>query len=587
MPPKSTLAGPCVLLLAATFAGPSLHAEDLFTQLGDAVDTARLETSARLREGSVPVSADYAVTVEGTPSTRLEVVVRDRRLERVRFFAPDEGVVLVGRGLDPDVVLTRLEGDASGSVTSSDFHGRGFGRLVVGLFKSSVRKKVGQLRFHTGLSQLLRGDVLAAAASPPAPGASYLDLVDEVRVLDLRLSATPGQRLSFGDALHVATGGGGDRDPLEIHLDEARYQPGRAGGGARWSAAGRLDGPVGAGTLGLATGEVSFRSGELLGGRFSAGSGEGASSKNSLRVGSFRMELAPSALKLPGGIDVRVDEGSRLGISGLVLEPDGSYLGRLDFALRGGAGEIRHEGERLALSNARISSSGLLVRDGRATGSVTLELDYALVQPFVVKSPGGVLPPRTVPLEFRGPLSATLLFSDVGPGTGGSITGDYSFRVPWKPVEVALLAATKSRWTQALKNVGSVDFSLEPRAFGPCGPRCFAATFVVTAERKAGSPGIDRQRCAPEGKADLVVGPAGRSVVLGSFTVTPHCRRAPGWFASLVSPLVKGACDGTVLFQLPPELPFSIETVRTGNDFVRIDGSLAWRGPGPAPPKAD
>ena len=36
--------------------------------------------------------------------------------------------------------------------------------------------------------------------------------------------------------------------------------------------------------------------------------------------------------------------------------------------------------------------------------------------------------------------------------------------------------------------------------------------------------------------------------------------------------------ESVKFFQLPPDLPFSIETVRSGNDFVRIDGEVSWKG---------
>lgn len=594
MLPTKTTAAPLVLLLSAGLACAPLAAEDFFGQLGDAVVNGRLESSSRLRPGSVAVFGGDSVLVQGTPTTSLEVVVRDGRVELLRYTAPDDSLLLVGRGLGPDVVLTRIEADSTGTITSAEFHGRGVGGLFVGLSKSAVRKRVQQLRIHTDLSRLLRGDVLATAGEPPPAGGgaapepsgtavptagrpTYLDLVDEVRILEFRFSARPGQHLSFGDTFRLETGGGGEREPLEVRLDEASYQPARDGADARWSAKGRIDGSVGAGSVGFATGKVSFRSAELLGGRFSVESGKGPSPETHLRAGSLRMELARSALRLPGGIDVTVDQGSRLGVSGLVLEPDGSYLGRLEFSLQGGTGEIRHDGDRLALSNARISSTGLLVRDGRATGPLSLDIDYVLVHPLVVKYPGGALPPKTVPLEFRGPFAARLLLADVGAGSGGSLTGEYSLRIPWKSVEVAAIGAMRVRWTQDVKAEGRIDFSLEPRGFGPCGPDCFASSFGITAEKTSGGKRLFRYHCAPEGKSDLVVDPAARSLVLKDLAVTLRCKGAPGWFVNFVAPSLKDTYANTILFRFPPDFPFSMETVRSGSDFVRIDGNVAWR----------
>lgn len=607
-----------VAALAAAFApARSARADDLFVQLGDAADTGRLEAMAKLREGSVPVMAGYAFTVKGTPETRLDVAVRQGKLETFRYSAPDMSLILVGKGLRPDVVLTRIETDASGAVTGLDFHGRGFGRLVVGLFKPLVRKKVSQIRIHPALSDLLRGNLMvtegeksprvaagstpadalqptgpAPAAAPAGPRPGFMDLVEEVKLLEFRLSALPGRPLAFGEALKLETGGGGDRDPLEVRLDEAVYRPGHGGADAEWTAKGRLDGTVGSGTVVLEKGTIAFRSAGLLGGRFAAEKKASAPVSTRLRAGRFDMALAKSALELPGGIDVSVEDGSRFGVSSLLLEPNGSWIGRLDFTLLGGTGEIRHEGERLSLSNATISSGGLLVRDNRASGQLTLEFDYHLLHPFVVKYPGDVQPPKTVPLEFRGPFSARLQLTDAGAGGGGSVTGEYSLKIPWAPVQTAAIEALKAQWVQDVKVVRKIEFTLAPRTFGPCGPQCFEATFEVTAEKKSGKRSLFRQVCEPEGKADLVVDAPARSFVLKNLEVKPKCKGALGWFVNLIAPLLTKTYDDLTLFQLPPDLPFSIDTVRSGHDFVRIDGEVAWKGepatvPGVKPPPLD
>ena len=58
----------------------------------------------------------------------------------------------------------------------------------------------------------------------------------------------------------------------------------------------------------------------------------------------------------------------------------------------------------------------------------------------------------------------------------------------------------------------------------------------------------------------------------------PKCKGALGWFVNLIAPLLTKTYDDLTLFQLPPDLPFSIDTVRSGHDFVRIDGAVAWKG---------
>ena len=300
--PQAAPVVPLLAALAALVSPRPLLGDDLFAQLGDAAKDGHLEAEAQLREGSVPVMAGYSVTVKGSPETRLGVAVREGKLESLRYVAPDDAFLLVGRGLRPDVVLTRIETDPSGTITTLDFHGRGLGRLVVGLFKPLVRKKVRQMKLHTELAELFRGTVVVAASkeapasapaagkaapapraaagapmptpeaaarpAPPQPG--FLDLVDEVRLLELRLSAFPGKPLSFGETLALETGGGGEKDPIEVRLDEATFRPGRDGAEAEWAAKGRLEGTAGAGLVTLESGRVAFRSAELLGGRVAA-----------------------------------------------------------------------------------------------------------------------------------------------------------------------------------------------------------------------------------------------------------------------------------------------------------------------------
>jgi hypothetical protein len=536
VPASRSHAAPVALLLVALLAPFPLRGDDLFAHLGDATRNGRLEAEAKLRQGSVPVMKGYSITVKGSPATRLDVAVREGKLDTLRYSAPDDTFLLVGKGLRPDVVLTRVETGPSGTITTLDFHGRGLGRLVVGLFRPLVRKKVRQMKLHTELAELFRGNLVVTdskeapapaaparvgrettepapdpAAAPADPQPGFLDLVEEVRLHELRLSAFPGKPLSFGETLRLETGGEDGGEPIEVRLDEALYRPGRDGAEAEWTAKGRLEGTLGAGAVALEGGKVAFRSAALLGGRFAAEKKGDAPLSTSLRAGRFDLALAKSHLRLPGGIDVAVEDGSRFGVSSLVLEPNGAYSGRVDFRLLGGTGEIRHEGERLSLANATISSGGLSVRDGRATGSLSLEFDYHLVHPFVVNYPGGAQPPKTVPLDFRGPFSARLQLADAGAGGGGRVTGEYSLKIPWKPVEEAAIEALKAEWTQDVKVVRKVDFTIEPRSFGPCGPQCFGASFAFTAEKKRGERSLFRQLCEPGGEAELVVDPAARS----------------------------------------------------------------------------
>ena len=109
------------------------------------------------------------------------------------------------------------------------------------------------------------------------------------------------------------------------------------------------------------------------------------------------------------------------------------------------------------------------------------------------------------------------------------------------------------RWNQDAKGERALALSLEPRAFGPCGPRCFVASFTLAAEPRSGGAGPGRMRCSFDGRAELVVDPAARSFVLKNLQVKPRCKGAVGWFVNLVAPLLTKTYSDMTLFQLPPD----------------------------------
>ena len=153
---------------------------DFLEQVGDAIRDGAITLRLALTAGRVPTSKGWDLVVVGEPEANLEAKAKDGRLESLSFRVPDNTVILVGRGLRPDVVLEALSADANGKIVSSRFHGHGLGRPILWLLGGIARGAVQKIPLQTSLSQLVRGNLLATASpgpaaapkSPPPPGAT-------------------------------------------------------------------------------------------------------------------------------------------------------------------------------------------------------------------------------------------------------------------------------------------------------------------------------------------------------------------------------------------------------------------------------
>jgi len=84
---------------------------DFLEQVGDAIRDGAITLRLALTAGRVPTSKGWDLVVVGEPEANLEAKAKDGRLESLSFRVPDNTVILVGRGLRPDVVLEALSAD--------------------------------------------------------------------------------------------------------------------------------------------------------------------------------------------------------------------------------------------------------------------------------------------------------------------------------------------------------------------------------------------------------------------------------------------------------------------------------------------
>ncbi len=598
-----------LLFLALTLAacGPLLgEGPSLLDQLGDAVDAGDVSVELDLLPGRQPVNPGWDLEVAGTPRAVIAAKASAGKITKFDLRVEGGDVVLVGHGLMPAIVLQEIGVDENGVVSAAKFHGRGFGRLVVAIFRGPALKIVRKMKFHTDLPSLFRGDLIVreaapqpsgsrarAGSEPPAsappgaepskPAGSFLDLVGTIRFHDSSLSALPRKRLSFGSFCSFQTASAGEGGtPLSIRLDSGEYRRERDGNPSGLDLDARLDGNLEDGSMQFGADRVAFRRGRFDSATVQVRSGA-PGEQTAIAAARLELELTSGRFVVPGGVAVSVAAPSRFSARDLKVEPDGAMSGTVDLDLSGETGEFATSQARVALRHFHVASKGLVFQRGKATGDVALGFDYRLEYPMVIRYPVPELSERRVPLVFAGPLAARLHVAGAGAGGGGTVEGSYSFKVPWPPIEKAVLEVLRAKWTQDVSPIREVDFTIEPMRFTPCGGSCFLSKFRIIAEKGSAAHRLFRQVCEPEGKADLFIDPAARSFQLRKVVVETHCEGVLGWFANRIAPFFAKSYDDVTLFRIPDDVPFSIDTVRSGVDWLEISGGIDWAGTRVAP----
>jgi hypothetical protein len=578
--------------------------KDLIDQIGNCVESGKLNVEIELLEGRVPAAQKWMVETKGQPLTKLTAQAADGRVQRLNVDVSNGTLLVAGKGLRPKVYIESLAFEDGKGVTDAKFRGKGIWRPIVAIFHGLAMSALRKLEFRTDIPSVLRGEILVSstakpkkagasapsptptpppvAGPPPTPGPSFLTLVREARISDSELVAYGGKPLGFGDLIRFETAANPKAGvPLRVSIDQGSYHPGQTGAPAQIDVTGRIEGEIQNGKVGFGDSRSTFSHGELKAGTFHVAIAEKGKLETRIAASGFAVELTSGVVHI-GGSEVDVGPPSRFAFRDLKVEPDGRYSAVLDADLTGKVGRIVRAGSAVSASNVHLRTQGARIVTGHATGDLDLEFDYRLDYLLVVHYPMKEVGEKKVPLVFQGPFTTRLHYEDVS-ADGGTITGDYHFKVPWPPIETAALEVLKAKWSQdvtpALKRVA---FDIEPRRFSPCGDNCFLLELGVTAEKKSGKKSLFRQICEPQGKADLVVDAPSRSFVLKNIKLTTHCKGVVGWFINLITPLLTKTYTDMKLFQMPEDLPFTIEKVGTGANWVAISGSVDYARATPA-----
>ncbi|HEY3203492.1 MAG TPA: hypothetical protein VGL03_07500 [Thermoanaerobaculia bacterium] len=586
-----------LVVLFVLACAPDGFAQTALDRLGAIVKDGHLSVEADLQPGRVPAIPTYALEVEGSPLTHVVADAQSGRVTKLRFAVEKGRLIVRGKGLRPKVSIESLDFESSQGITGLRFRGLGIWRPIVAIFGGIARSAVRKLELKTDIPSVLKGEILGgkkppeaaptSEASPtPAPAQrSFLDVVSEVRILEMTLTAFEGRTLDFQPFLEFQTPArSGDGETVRLTIDKGVFRPGRDGAPSRLDVSGKLDGTIENGTMQFGKDRSTISRGRISGGTFQAGTDGEGKLTSSFGASQLAFEMSSGHFEVPGGLRVDLDSGSRFAVADARVSPTGSFSGVVDMELTGKTGELARQGAKLSTNNMTLRSHGLRIEDNRASGPVELSFDYRLLYPFVVKYPIKEIAEKRVPLEFYGPFTTTLELEDAG-ADSGEVRGDYRFKAPWPPIEKAALEVLSAKWRQdvAVKNV---DFTIVPKVFRPCGISCFSLAFEFTAEKRQGKKSLFSQFCAPLGKAELYVDKEARAFILRDVRIETHCKGVVGWVANLIAPLLAKTYSDAVLFKIPPELPLSVDTVRGGVEWIEIGGRIDWKAGESAAPAA-
>jgi hypothetical protein len=606
---RSLILGGAVLLAAVAYAAgqpsappPPIDTAQVLDRIGALVKDGHLAVEADLLQGSVPAIPRYTLEVQGAPTTAIAVEAVNGKVSRFQFGVRNGRLVVRGRGLRPKIWIEKLAFEDPKGLTEMKLHGIGIWKPIVAIFGGIARSAVRKLELRTDIPAVIKGEILGgkkatAAASPtpgpapsptppaeapspgppPSPTPSFMDLVREVRIDQMIVTAFPGKPMAlrpfvaFETASQPKSG-----EAMKVSIEKGVFRPGRDGAPNSVEFTGHLDGEIENGEMEFEANSCSIAHGEIRKGEFQAKTGEDGRVHTALTAGTVAFELSSGKFVVPGGMAVALDAGSRFEVDDLRVTSAGSFSGVAKLDIAGQTGELSRKGATISASNIKVKTPGLTIADYKATGPVEVSFDYKLAYPFEVKYPIKEIPVKKLDLDFQGPFAASLVFDGAG-ADEGEVTGTYVFKAPWDPIEQAALAALEARWQQDLA-VKNVDFAIVPKMFRPCGDTCFTLGIEVTAEKKSQNrlKKLFSQFCAPIGKANLVIDKPERAFVLKDIKIETHCKGVVGWFLNFLTPLLTKTYSEMKIFQMPPDLPLTVDSVRGGAHLVEIAGSIDY-----------
>ncbi len=543
--------------LLAIAPATAMAQTDMLDQLAGLVNRGKLNVTVNLKQGSAAITPEWNVQVIGTPKANLTVEAEEGRVRCLDVDVTGGNLLIAGKGLRPALWIEGIRFEEGSGIVDARFRGRGIWRPIVAVVRTVARPALRKLDIPTDIRSILRGDILSSKKSSDQSSSEFLALVREVHIGNSEFEAFAGYPMAFGELVDFQTAS------LRATIDKGTFTP-----PARFQVDGRIDGAIENGSAAFVGNHCRFSRGELHHGAFHV-----SDNQTSFSAGDLAIDLTSGEFRWPGGPKVGVEAPSHFAVRNLRVRPDGSYSGIVDAALFGKVGTIDRAGTKVAANDVQLHTRGAQIVDGKATGDVKLDFQYRLNHTLVVHYPVEELRDRRVPLLFQGAFAADLHFENAGSGDEGVVSGNYQFTVPWPPVEQAAFEVLRARWQQDIAPaIHKVDFAIEPRRFGPCGPECFLLDLKVTAQKAK----IFQQICDSEGKADVVIDAPTRSLLLRNVRVEPRCHGIVGAIVNFLAPFLTKSYSDIALLQMPQDLPFTIDSVGSSTDSIVIAGKVVW-----------
>ena len=361
----------------------------LLDQIAGCVDSGKLNVEIDLQAGRAPAAPGWRVEVIGAPKATLVAEAADGRVRRLDFAITEGKLLVDGKGLRPDVFIESIHFEEGKGITDARYRGRGIWRPIVWIFRGLARSALRKLELRTDIPSVVRGEVLG---SKVAAGATFLDLVREVRIHDSAFAAFGGRPLDFGEMVEFKTASQPKAGkPLRVAIDEGLFRPARGDQRAQLTVAGRLDGEIENGSVAFVGGRSTFSHGELKDGAFQVRTGDDGKFQTAISAGAFALDLTSGQFRLPGGPKIGVETPSHFAVRDLRVGPDGQYSGVVDAELFGKAGVIDRGGTLVSASNVKLRTQrgGDRQRAGDRRSGARVRVPHGLPARRALSRPAG------------------------------------------------------------------------------------------------------------------------------------------------------------------------------------------------------
>lgn len=596
-------ASPAVAAGAKADEKPAVDSSEALDRLGQLLKDGELHIEADLQEGQVPLIPKYVVLVKGAAKATIEAQATDGEVKHMKLAVDNGQLIVHGSGLRPRVAIEGVELQQPKGVTALKVRGLGIWRPIVAIFRGIARNAVNNLGLHTDIPSVVKGNIVGgkkaatpaaatpppaatptpapsavAGGPPPAPTPSFMDLVKEVRLHDVKFTAYPGKEMSLRPFVDFSTASHPTGEAMAVSIDKGTFRPGHAGAPNFMEFSGHLEGEIENGSMEFEQNTTTIAKGKLKGAAFDLTTTEDGKIASALKAKELFFELSSGHFVIPGAMAVGLNAGSTFQVNDLSVTTAGKFSGVAILDLSGQTGELSRSGATLSANDIKVKTPGMKIVDGKATGPLEVSFTYQLEYPFVVKYPIENIPEKKLDLDFHGPFATKLQLAGVD-ADEGEVTGTYVFKAPWDPIEQAALVVLAAKWRQDLA-IKNVDFTITPKMFRPCGDTCFTLGIEFTAEKTGQKKGLKKlfyQYCAPVGKANLFVDKPNRAFVLKDLKIETHCKGVVGWVVNFLTPFLTKTYGDLKLFQMPPDLPLTVDSVRGGAQLVEIAGSIDYQ----------